>query len=230
MIGILGGTFDPPHWGHLKLAENFIRKLHLDHLIWLPAGQPWQKNSQITPSIFRYQLTLAAAEDLKSLLDKSNQACQISVSKMELDRQGPSYTIDTVKELRQTYSQDAPLIWLMGSDSYQNLPSWHHWEELPKYVHLAVASRPAGTFKSPEVSSEFLKKLSPFICNNSLELTNSAAGKIYFDEDFCVELSSTELRAQLEQGLPDQQLLQSISPRVLEIIHSLGIYTPNPGL
>ena len=229
MIGILGGTFDPPHWGHIKLAENFIRQFKLDELIWLPAGQPWQKNSQITPSIFRYQLTLAAAEDLKSLLANELNT-KINVSKMELDRQGPSYTIDTVKELRRTYGPNESIIWLMGSDSYQNLPTWHHWEDLPKYVHLAIASRPVGTFKNNLSSQEVLKKLEPFICINPNELANSAAGKVYFDMNFCVELSSTELRSQLQTNQSDQELLKSVPPRVLEIIHSLGIYTSKPGL
>ena len=80
MIGILGGTFDPPHWGHIRLAKNFIDLLGLTQLIWLPAGQPWQKSSLITPAQTRYQMTVAAALDLKALYAPTACLAEISVS------------------------------------------------------------------------------------------------------------------------------------------------------
>ena len=98
MIGILGGTFDPPHWGHVRLAKNFIDLLDLTELIWLPAGQPWQKSSLITPSQVRYEMTCAAAQDLQALYPSQACPAKVSVSRIEIDRQGPSYTMDTAKE------------------------------------------------------------------------------------------------------------------------------------
>jgi nicotinate-nucleotide adenylyltransferase len=123
MIGILGGTFDPPHWGHVQLAKNFIEILELEELIWLPAGQPWQKSTHITPASIRYDLTKAAAQDLQNEIDHVKSPVKIQVSRIELDRQGPSYTIDTARELRSMYGPNTSIVWLMGADTYQNLPS-----------------------------------------------------------------------------------------------------------
>ncbi len=102
-MGILGGTFDPPHWGHIHLAAHFAKRLKLDELMWLPSGEPWQKGSHITPAIDRYAMTLAAADVLKDHLLKDGLSTQVTVNTMEINRAGPSYTIDSAKALRQLY-------------------------------------------------------------------------------------------------------------------------------
>jgi nicotinate-nucleotide adenylyltransferase len=129
------------------LAKNFIDLLGLEELVWLPAGQPWQKSSSITPASLRYEMTIAAARDLLSLYSEGTCPASITVSKLELDRTGPSYTIDTARELRKIYGPKESLVWLMGADSYQNLPSWNDWQRLPDYLHLAVASRKSSPDK-----------------------------------------------------------------------------------
>ena len=100
-IGILGGTFDPPHWAHLRVAAHFARLFQLNRLLLIPSGNPWQKSAFITPPETRYQLTQAAAIALNRLLGDEGIQIPIEVDRIELDRQGPSYTIDTAIALRQ---------------------------------------------------------------------------------------------------------------------------------
>lgn len=232
MIGILGGTFDPPHWGHLKLAANFVEHLGLDELIWLPAGQPWQKSADITPSKIRFRLTEAIAADLDDYLKTKGLHVKSSVSRLELDRHGPSYTIDTAKALREQYGSDQSLVWLMGADSFRNISSWHDWEELPNYLHLAVANRSSAgsNDNSDALNPIVLKSFKDRTVSNRAELRNTPAGCVFFDEKFHVDLSSTELRKMLLQGLSDQEMQKAIPPRVLEMIFSLNIYSPKTAL
>ncbi len=232
MIGVLGGTFDPPHWGHVRLAKNFIDLLGLTQLIWLPAGEPWQKSSLITPSKIRFEMTQAAALDLKDLYQDSQCPAEISVSRIELDRVGPSYTIDTARELRQSFGPDQSLVWLMGADSYQNLPSWNDWQKLPDFLHLAVACRQISISKKnvhhdpqyPETIDEIIDIFDRRITHNVQDLTKNPAGMIIFDETFHVDLSSTGLREQLHLGIAKENLMSALSPNVLECIFSQNIY------
>jgi nicotinate-nucleotide adenylyltransferase len=232
MIGILGGTFDPPHWGHIRLAKNFIDSLGLTQLIWLPAGQPWQKSSLITSAELRLQMTNAAAMDLKELYESSPCPAEISVCRLELDRVGPSYTIDTARELRDLYGKDQALVWLMGADSYQNLPSWNDWQKLPDFLHLAVASRRISPVKGqayhdpkyPETIDEIIAIFDQRMTHDVRDLKEKPFGKIFFDESFHVDLSSTQLREQLHHDWAKENLMSALSPNVLECIFAQNIY------
>lgn len=234
MIGIFGGTFDPPHWGHVKLAQNFIELLRLDELLWLPAGQPWQKSSQITPAIQRYELTLAAVEDLKTLLYDTDNKTHVGVSRIELDRQGPSYTIDTAKKLRELYGANQSIVWLMGADTYQNMPTWNDWQHLPDYLHLAVASRklsPSAEYAKldldhPQTILEMIDIFDQRITDNVNDLKYTPNGKVFFDEHFHVDLSSTYLREQFNQHATRSELAESLSPQVLDYIELKQLYQP----
>ncbi len=234
MIGIFGGTFDPPHWGHVKLAQNFIELLRLDELLWLPAGQPWQKSSQITPAIQRYELTLAAVEDLKTLLYDTDNKTHVGVSRIELDRQGPSYTIDTAKKLRELYGANQSIVWLMGADTYQNMPTWNDWQHLPDYLHLAVASRklsPSAAHAKldpdhPQTIVEMIDIFDQRITDNVNDLKYTPNGKVFFDEHFHVDLSSTYLREQFNQHATRSELAESLSPQVLDYIELKQLYQP----
>ena len=146
-IGILGGTFDPPHIGHLKLATHFAKLLHLDALLLIPSGEPWQKGTGITPAEMRLKLTEAAGIDLARAFLYLKISTQVGIDRMEIDRAGPSYAIDTVKALRERFGTNASLTWLMGADSLVALPSWNSWEKLSQYVNFAVATRPHHDLK-----------------------------------------------------------------------------------
>ncbi len=221
-IGILGGTFDPPHVGHLKLATHFAKLLHLDTLLFVPSGEPWQKGSGITPAETRLQLTEAAGVDLARAFLYLKIPTQIGIDRIEIDRAGPSYTIDTVKALRERFGEDASLIWLMGADSLNALPSWNSWKELLNYVNFAVASRPHHDLEA-NMSIEVKELLLNHQTSDATSLENRAFGLIYLDQTLAVDLSSTHLRKQLKTARNSIEA-EAIPSQTLKAIHDLGLY------
>ena len=222
-IGILGGTFDPPHVGHLKLATHFAKLLRLDALLLIPSGEPWQKGTGITPAETRLQLTEAAGIDLARAFLYLKIPTQVGIDRIEIDRVGPSYAIDTVKALRERFGANASLNWLMGADSLVALPSWNSWEKLSQYVNFAVANRPNHDLKL-EIPSEVDQFLQTHQTTDAQALEKSAAGLIYVDESLNVDLSSTELRDRLKSSSRGSIASEQIPTHTLEIITNLGLY------
>ena len=221
-IGILGGTFDPPHWGHLRLAEHFSRVLQLDHIIWMPAGQPWQKSSDITPAKHRLAMSEYAIETLHDLFVDHHIYTKIEISTLEMAREGPSYAIDTAKEIRALDGPETSISWLMGADSWANIKTWHQWPELPNFVHLAVASRPetdlsganqanSSVFADKQTSDPQLLQLSP-------------QGHVLFDQGLQINLSSSALRDGFYNNASWDELADAIPPLVLDYIEAKGLY------
>ena len=226
-IGILGGTFDPPHVGHLRLATHFAKLLHLDALLLIPSGQPWQKGSCITSAEMRLKLTEAAGIDLARAFLYLKITTQVGIDRIEIDRAGPSYAIDTVKALRERFGPDASLTWLMGADSLVALPSWNSWEKLSQYVNFAVTTRPHHDLKtqiSPELNPEVSQFLQDHQTMDAAALEKCAAGLIYIDESLSVDLSSTELRDRLKSSARSAIASEQIPTHTLEIITNLGLY------
>jgi nicotinate-nucleotide adenylyltransferase len=130
-IGLFGGTFDPPHNAHAALARAALDALQLDELRWIPAGQPWQKARAITPAVHREAMVRAAiAGEPRFVLERC-----------ELERSGPSYMVDTVREL-QARGPEAQWFLVLGADQIAGLHTWHDWRSLLDMVTLAVANRP----------------------------------------------------------------------------------------
>ena len=221
-IGILGGTFDPPHVGHLRLATYFAKLLHLDALLLIPSGEPWQKGSGITPAEMRLKLTEAAGIDLARAFLYLQISTQVGIDRMEVDRAGPSYAIDTVKALRERFGADASLTWLMGADALLALPSWNSWEKLSQYVNFAVATRPHHDLHE-QISAEVVEFLQAHKASDAAALENSACGLIYIDESLSVDLSSTDLRKRLKSSRSTISS-EEIPAHTLEIITNLGLY------
>jgi nicotinate-nucleotide adenylyltransferase len=221
-IGILGGTFDPPHVGHLRLTTHFAKLLHLDELLLIPSGEPWQKGSGITPAEMRLKLTEAAGIDLARAFLYLQISTQVGIDRMEVDRVGPSYAIDTVKALRERFGSDASLTWLMGADALLALPSWNSWERLSQYVNFAVATRPHHDLHQ-QISAEVGEFLQAHKASDAAALENSACGLIYIDESLSVDLSSTDLRKRLQSSRSTISS-EEIPAHTLEIITNLGLY------
>ncbi|HMW22028.1 MAG TPA: nicotinate (nicotinamide) nucleotide adenylyltransferase [Burkholderiaceae bacterium] len=148
-IGLFGGSFDPVHVGHRRLAECALQQLGLDELRWVVAGQPWQKARQLEPAEDRAAMVaLAIADEPRFRLERC-----------ELDRAGPSFTIDTVERLQAedrahaTRPGEPAARWflLIGQDQYANLTTWRRWRELLERVELAVAARDG---QAPQPSAE----------------------------------------------------------------------------
>jgi nicotinate-nucleotide adenylyltransferase len=140
-IGLMGGSFDPVHSAHVALAEAALRHLGLDEVRWIPVGQAWQKARVLTPAAHRLAMVEAAVA----------HEPRFKVDPIEVNRAGPSYTLDTVNAL-QAGSHSEPTEWVLiiGQDQYRNLPSWQGWAQLLQKVTLAVACRGDEAIETPE--------------------------------------------------------------------------------
>jgi nicotinate-nucleotide adenylyltransferase len=132
-VGVFGGSFDPVHNAHVALARAALDALALDQVLWVPTGQAWQKARPLTAVEHRVAMVqLAIADEPRFVLDR-----------IEVDREGPSYTIDTLRALAER-RPDARWVLIIGQDQYAGLHTWHHWQEVLARVELAVANRPGA--------------------------------------------------------------------------------------
>jgi nicotinate-nucleotide adenylyltransferase len=130
-LGIFGGSFDPVHNAHVALARVALTELRLGELLWVPAGQPWQKPRGLTSAADREAMVRLAIEGEP----------RFRLSRVELERTGPSFTLDTVRAL-QAERPDAQWFLVIGQDQYAGFHTWHGWQELLGRVTLAIADRP----------------------------------------------------------------------------------------
>ncbi|AKJ67042.1 nicotinate-nucleotide adenylyltransferase [Pandoraea thiooxydans] len=192
-VGLLGGTFDPIHAGHLALGELFAATLALDELILMPAGQQPQKHDS-TPAQHRLAMTRLAAAELAERLRHAGLATSLRVSTMEIERGGPSYTVDTLRELRRQLGPDASLTLLIGSDQLLRLDTWHEWQRLFEAAHIGVAARPGFDWRSapPAVHAAIAARGA-----DADTVQSSPCGHILLDDSLAIDISATDLRAEL---------------------------------
>src|SRR5215470_6189454 len=132
-IGVMGGTFDPIHHGHLVAASEVAQVFALDEVVFVPTGQPWQKEArQVSPSEDRYLMTV--------IVTASNP--RFSVSRTDIDRGGPTYTIDTLRDLRAERGDEAELFFITGADALAQIMSWQDVNELFALAHFVGVTRP----------------------------------------------------------------------------------------
>jgi nicotinate-nucleotide adenylyltransferase len=130
-VGILGGTFDPIHIGHLIAASSVYEALNLDSVVFIPAGDPWQKRDRdLSPGQQRLEMVKLATENDD----------RFQVSDLEIVRSGPTYAVDTVREWKRVNPSDE-LFWIVGSDALSGIPSWHEWEVFVSEVTIVAVNR-----------------------------------------------------------------------------------------
>jgi nicotinate-nucleotide adenylyltransferase len=187
-IGVFGGTFDPPHVGHLVTAINVRHALDLDVVLMVVAHEPWQKEGtrQITDSEARFALVSAAVAGVDGL----------EASRIEIDRDGPSYTADTLAALHQHY-EGATLFTILGDDAAAKLTTWERSSEVVQMSRLVVIDRPGDPVELPDVA-EWIRVEVPRL-----------------------EVSSTDLRSRCRDGRPLDYL---VTAPVLREIRRLGLY------
>ena len=130
-LGIFGGSFDPPHQAHIMLAARAIEQLHLDRLLVIPTGDAWHKTRNLTLAPHRLAMTRLAFTELP----------KVSVDSREIDRHGPTYTVDTLEEVAQDFP-NAKLFLCIGGDQAKAFTTWHRWQDILHRATLAVAFRP----------------------------------------------------------------------------------------
>lgn len=211
MIGLLGGTFDPIHFGHLRMAQELSDALDLSEVRFIPAAIPPLKIQPIASANERAaMLRLAIADNSKFSLDER-----------ELERSGTSYTIDTLLSLRQELGTDVSLCLLMGSDAFLGLPNWQRWQELLNYCHIVVAHRP-NIEPAPEAMSPQLKALwEKSATTHVKDLTSKTAGHILMQHITPLDISATRIREDLSHNLTPRYLMPDC---VVDFINGRQLY------
>jgi nicotinate-nucleotide adenylyltransferase len=189
-IGVFGSLFDPPHVGHLLLCAEAVDQLALDRVLLVPTGSPPHRPGAVEPADVRLRLVGAAARTDPSVF----------VSRVEIDRRGPSYMVDTLRELRRQYP-GRELVLLLGADQLARLGTWHEAEAIPRLARVAVAPRPGVTLRG---------------------LDGARVERI---EMPLVDVSSTLLRARIAAGRSIRHL---VPEPVRALIESEGLYRRAP--
>jgi nicotinate-nucleotide adenylyltransferase len=189
--GLLGGTFDPPHTGHVALARAALDELELERLLVMVAGQPPHKGVR-TDAEIRYRLASAGFEELPG----------VELPRDELDRTGPSYTVDTVRELERGFGD---IVVVVGGDMFASFPTWREPDGILEHARVAVAAR-SGT--SPEDFDQVLRRL-------------ERPDRVVFFEMPPVDISASEVRRRVSAGEEYEHL---VPPPVAQLIAELGLY------
>lgn len=220
-IGFLGGTFDPPHAGHIALAQAARNALHLNQLRFIPTGQPWQK-PQVSAAMHRLRMTELALAELA--IDQRNG---FMLDAREVERGDASYTIDTLTALRRELGPSRALVWIMGSDQLERLHTWHQWQKLLEVAHLAVVWRNGV---QPQLGKEMRGYYEHHRATVS-EALQSGHGCFIDITMAPVDISATALRALLARDVANlsaeehEVLTHSLAPKVLDYIRAHSLYS-----
>ena len=182
-IGVMGGTFDPVHWGHLMVAEEVRSRLGLTEVLLVPAGQPWMKlDRNLSAAAHRLQMVRLAIADRP----------YFRLTTMEIERVGPSYTIDTITELKAQLEPGEELFFILGWDSLAQLPQWRQPRQLVKLCRLVAVPRPGY----PPSDLDSLSAVIPGLSRRVIILDKPE-----------IDISATEIRKRVAQGLSIDHLV-----------------------
>ena len=189
-IGVMGGTFDPVHHGHLVAASEVADSFQLDEVVFVPTGRPWQKSDYlVSDPEDRYLMTvIATAADER-----------FTVSRVDLDRAGPTYTVDTLRDLHAAYDEQTDFFFITGADALGAILTWHQHDEVLKLAHLIGVTRPGHRLADPGLPD----------------------GSVTFVEVPALAISSTDCRVRVGRGSSIEYL---VPHGVVEFIAKRGLY------
>jgi len=185
-IGILGGTFDPIHNGHIQLAKQVLQKLQLQTIRFISCYQPPHRSNPIASPEQRLAMLKIALKDYSNFI----------IDDREIKRQGKSFMIETLQSLREEFP-NTPLCLIVGFDAFAQLSTWHCWEKLHDYAHIIVINRPDSLLELTDAVEKLLEKTET---KDFLDLHNDLRGKTYQLQIPPIAISATEIRKQLKQG------------------------------
>ncbi len=215
-LGIFGGTFDPVHFAHLRLAEEAADALGLAGVRWIPAGRPALREAPRVSAGQRLEMVrLAIAGNPRFVLDEA-----------EVRAAQPSYTVPTLERLRQPALCGAqrPLVLLVGADAFAGMSSWHRWENLFTLAHIAVAHRPGFPVLADSLPPPLATACRDRLCADPSSLAEAPAGRIVSFAMTQLDISATKIRALLSNGISAQYLLPDA---LLDYIRTHHFYAEN---
>ena len=210
---MLGGTFDPVHFGHLRLAEELCETLKLGEVRLIPSGTPPHRSSPRVAPEHRLAMTrLAAAGNARFRVDER-----------ELHRAGPGYTFDTLHELRAEAGRTRPLALLLGADAFLEFATWHRWQEIFGLAHIAIAHRPGFPVErwTERMPQPLAREYSARLMQQPLAVHLSPAGGIAVVPFTALDISATAIRDMLQAGASPRYLLPGA---VLDYIRANRLY------
>ena len=206
-IGIFGGTFDPIHYGHLRTAFEMLQVLRFDEVRFIPCGDPPHRGITYADAELRYRMVDAAIKGQEGFLSDDR----------ELRREGPSYSIDTLTDLREEFPERS-LGLIVGMDAFLELPKWHRWDEILNFAHIVVAHRPG--WRVPDIG-----ELGNLIAENGThrvdDLHEVTHGRIHIHAATQLEIASTEIRDLVATGRDPRFLMPDA---VRDVIKQTNLY------
>ncbi len=210
-VGILGGTFDPVHFGHLRLAEELAQQLALSEVRFIPSGKPWHRDKPAATPVQRMEMVrLAIAGNSRFVLDER-----------EVRKNSPGYTVETLSELRQEMGSVQPLCLLLGADAFLGLPSWHRWRDLFELAHVVVAYRPGFSLQQEQMDGMLREELEQRLSADAPGLQDLPCGRIMACPITPLAISATAIRTGIEAGRSPRYLLPQ---SVLDYIREHQLY------
>lgn len=206
-IGVMGGTFDPIHNGHLVAGSEVADRFGLDEVIFVPTGRPWQKEGVrdgggarvVTPAEHRYLMTVIATA--------SNP--RFTVSRVDVDREGVTYTVDTLRDLREVYPHDE-LFFITGADALKTILTWHNWEESLELANFIGVSRPGYELDATHLAEH---------------LKDRPAHALQMMEIPALAISSTDCR---RRARDDRPIWYLVPDGVVQYVSKHGLYRKDP--
>ena len=211
-VGILGGTFDPIHYGHLRPALELLQTLELAEVRFVPCRIPAHRGTPLVTAEQRLALVRLAIAGQPGFVADNR----------ELRREGTSYMFDTLTSLREELGDETPLVLIVGADAFRDLPTWHRWRELTGLAHIVVMQRPGAAQSLPSTLAEFV---TPRVAHDPAALRQKPAGGVLFQAVTQLDISATQIRALLARGQSPRYLLPD---PVLAFIHDRALYRPLP--
>ncbi len=193
LIGLLGGTFDPVHIGHLHVAKSLLKELPFDEIRLLPCYKPVHRPEPKASPEERLAMLKLACKNLE----------KITVDEHEIKRAGNSYMIDTLRELTHENPQHHFCL-ILGKDAFDGFHLWHQWENILNYCHLVIVTRPNTSIEYPDILKSFIQQ---FSTPDITDFIKSPSGKIFFCSIPPLDISATQLRSQLAQKNYDTNII-----------------------